>query len=89
MPVMKMVTKKRTLKRRSGIFQVISDGVVFEMQPEPEGGYTVSVPALPGCISYGKNFEEAMAMIRDAMDGWLAVAREEGVPVPYHLDARN
>ena len=62
-------------------------GVVFELQSESEGGYTISVPSLPGCLSYGKTFEEAMEMIKDAMGGWLAVAREEGVPIPEQFEA--
>jgi len=68
-------------------FQVVRSGIVFELHPESEGGYTISVPSLPGCISYGETFEEAMEMIKDAMEGWLAVAREEGIPVPEELDA--
>ena len=67
-------------------FQVIRGGIVFELQPEPEGGYTISVPSLPGCISYRKTFEEAIEMIKDAMEGWLAVAREEGVPIPEQFE---
>ena len=67
-------------------FQVIRGGIVFELQPEPEGGYTISVPSLHGCISYGKTFEEAIEMIKDAMEGWLAVAREEGVPIPEQFE---
>jgi predicted RNase H-like HicB family nuclease len=67
-------------------FQVIRGGIVFELQPEPEGGYTISVPSLPGCISYGKTFEEAIEMIKDAMEGWLAVAREEGMPIPEQFE---
>jgi len=63
-------------------FQVIRGGIVFELQSEPEGGYTITVPSLPGCISYGETFEKAIEMIKDAMEGWLAVAREEGVPIP-------
>ncbi|HJX70030.1 MAG TPA: type II toxin-antitoxin system HicB family antitoxin [Dehalococcoidia bacterium] len=63
-------------------FQVIRSGIVFELQPEPEGGYTITVSSLPGCISYGETFEKAMEMIKDAMEGWLAVAGEEGVPIP-------
>lgn len=63
-------------------FQVIRSGIVFEFQPEHQGGYTVTVPSLPGCISYGENFEKAMSMIMDAMKGWLAVAKEEGIPIP-------
>ena len=69
------------------IFQVIRGGVVFELQLEPEGGYTVTVPSLPGCISYGETFERAMEMIKDAMKGWLSVAREEGVPIPEQFEA--
>jgi predicted RNase H-like HicB family nuclease len=80
----KKVTRKgvKTVKT----FQVIRGGIVFELQPEPEGGYTISVPSLPGCISYGKTFEEAIEMIKDAMEGWLAVAREEGVPIPEQFE---
>lgn len=40
-------------------------------QPEPEGGFTVTVPSLPGCITYGKNKKEAEAMIIDAISGYL------------------
>jgi len=59
-------------------FHVIREGVVLEFRPEPEGGFTVNVPALPGCVTYGEMFEEAMAMVDDAIAGWLAVARDEG-----------
>ncbi|MBM4461744.1 MAG: type II toxin-antitoxin system HicB family antitoxin [Chloroflexi bacterium] len=68
-------------------FQVIRSGIVFELQPEPEGGYTITVPALPGCISYGGNFEEAMEMIEDAIEGWLAVAKEENIPIPDQFES--
>ena len=68
-------------------FQVIRGGIVFQLQPEPEGGYTVTVPSLPGCISYGKTFEKAMEMIKEAMTGWLDVAKEEGVPIPEQFES--
>jgi antitoxin HicB len=54
--------------------------VIFE--PQPEGGYTVYVPDLPGCVSEGDTIEEAEEMIRDAMAGYLAARRERGWPVP-------
>ena len=41
-------------------------------RPESEGGYTVIVPALPGCITYGKTLDEAKAMAKDAIEGYLA-----------------
>ena len=68
-------------------FHVIRNGVVFELQPEPEGGYTITVPSLPGCISYGDTFEKAIEMVKDAMAGWLEVARKEGVPIPKQFES--
>lgn len=66
-------------------FQVIDRGIVLDFTKEPEGGYTVSVPSLPGCVSYGKNFEEAINMIKDAIEGYLAVAKEEGLLIPEEI----
>jgi len=43
--------------------------VVFE--PSDEGGYTVYVPALPGCISEGDTYEEAMTNIKEAIELYL------------------
>jgi predicted RNase H-like HicB family nuclease len=82
-----MAVKKVAGRSTTKVFQVIRGGIVFELQSEPEGGYTISVPSLPGCISFGSTFEEAMEMIKDAMTGWLAVAREEGVPIPEQFEA--
>jgi antitoxin HicB len=51
--------------------------------PEPEeGGYSVIVPALPGCVTQGETIEEAVAMAQDAIAGWIAVAEKHGEPVP-------
>ena len=41
--------------------------------PEKVGGYSVSVPALPGCYSEGDSLEEALANIREAAELWLEV----------------
>jgi predicted RNase H-like HicB family nuclease len=38
------------------------------------GGYTVEVPALPGCITEGDDLAEAKRMTREAIEAWLAVA---------------
>lgn len=37
-------------------------------RPEPEGGFTVIVPSLPGCVSYGKNLNEARKMAEEAIE---------------------
>ena len=38
------------------------------LRPEAEGGYTALVPSLPGCITYGDNVDEAIAMAREAIE---------------------
>ncbi len=46
------------------------------IRPEPLGGFSVSVPALPGCYSEGETFEEAVVNIKEAAQLWLEVASE-------------
>jgi len=79
----------RNVGKRSTHFQVINKGIVLDFTKEPEGGYTVTVPSLPGCISYGRNFEEAIEMIKDAMQGYLKVAKEEGLLIPEEIVQQN
>jgi antitoxin HicB len=51
--------------------------------PDPEeGGYTVRVPTLPGCVTEGDTLEEAIAMAREAIAGWIEAARRNGEPIP-------
>lgn len=52
------------------------------LRPEPEGGYTVRVPALPEIVTYGENEDEALAMAKDAIELVLQSRRERGEPVP-------
>jgi len=50
------------------------------VRPEPEvGGYSASIPALPGCHTQGETLEEVRANLREAAEGWLAVAHEDGM----------
>ena len=51
-------------------------------RPEPEGGFTVIVPALPGCITYGKDLEEAKRQAQDAIRGYTASMRKHKERVP-------
>ena len=52
------------------------------LQPEPEGGYTVTCPALPGLVTYGATLEEARAMAADAIRGYIECLRADGEPIP-------
>lgn len=50
------------------------------VRPEPEaGGYSASIPALPGCHTQGETLDEVRANLREAAEGWLAVAHEDGL----------
>ena len=51
------------------------------LRPEPEGGYTVTVPALPGCVTYGGTFEVANAIAAAAVRAYLASMRKHAEPV--------
>lgn len=49
---------------------------------EPEGGYTVIVPSLPGCITYGDNVQEAKIMAKEAIELYLESLIEHNEPIP-------
>ena len=50
------------------------------VRPEPEvGGYSASIPALPGCHTQGETLDEVRANLREAADGWLAVAHDDAL----------
>ncbi len=43
------------------------------IEQDEAGYYVAEVPALPGCLSQGKTYEEAIANIKEAIEGWLEV----------------
>ena len=43
------------------------------IEQDEAGYYVTEVPALPGCLSQGKTYEEAIANIKEAIEGWLEV----------------
>ena len=49
-----------------------------QLHKEPEGGFTVTVPALPGCITYGENVDEAIEMAQEAIELYIEVLQERG-----------
>jgi len=52
------------------------------LRPEPEGGYTVVVPSLPGCVTYGETVEEAREMAKDAVEAYLKSMEQHGEELP-------
>lgn len=57
-------------KLRSARFEVV-------LEPSDEGGFTVYVPSLPGCISEGDTEEEALANIREAIELYMEPVEDE------------
>ena len=58
----------------------VSYTVIFE--PNERGGYTVSVPALPGLVTEGRTLEEARVMAQDAIRCYLEGLLKDGEPIP-------
>ena len=57
------------------------------LRPEPEGGFTVTVPSLPGCITYGKNLAEAHRMAKEAITLYLEQMIAEGEALPENTSS--
>lgn len=49
------------------------------LEPSDEGGYTVYVPSLPGCISEGDTMEDALANIREAIELYLEPVEDDWI----------
>jgi predicted RNase H-like HicB family nuclease len=50
--------------------------------PGEDGYWVAEVPSLPGCISQGRTRDEAIANIREAIEGYIELLQEDGLPIP-------
>jgi predicted RNase H-like HicB family nuclease len=57
------------------------------LQPEPEGGYTVTCPSLPGLVTYGETLEEARAMATETIEAYLESLQVDDEPIPRATSA--
>ena len=56
--------------------------------PGEDGYWVAECPSLPGCISQGKTKQEAIANIKEAIEGFIVSFEEDGLPVPEeHFEA--
>ena len=51
-----------------------------------EGGFVVTCPAVPGTVSQGDTYEEAVANVKEAIELALECYREDGVPLPEDVE---
>ncbi|MCQ8780885.1 type II toxin-antitoxin system HicB family antitoxin [Mangrovibrevibacter kandeliae] len=61
---------------------------LITLQPEPEGGFTVRVPALPEVVTCGDTYDEALANAREAIEGVLELYKEQGWTIPSDQETR-
>ena len=54
----------------------------LHLHKEIEGGFTVNVPALPGCVTYGEDLDEAISMAREAITLYIEELQERGEAIP-------
>lgn len=67
-------------RKKTRITQEYLFTVLYE--PVREGGYQVTVPLLPGLVTYGRNFDEARNMAQDAIQCYLAALKKDHQHVP-------
>ena len=68
------------MKKKKFLTREYSYTVVYE--PVKDGGYQVVVPLLPGLVTYGRTFDEAREMVRDAILCYLESLLEEKEEIP-------
>lgn len=61
----------------------------IHLLPEPEGGFTVRVPALPPVVTYGETQEEALANAREAIEAVLEVYHEDGIEILQDVETHT
>jgi predicted RNase H-like HicB family nuclease len=74
----------RNIKKYGGLEMSISQMISYRilLRKEPEGGYTVTVPSLPGCVTYGKSIEEATEMAKEAIELYLESLKSHHEEIP-------
>ena len=67
-----------------GAFNGYGDGMKFRVmiKPDEDGVFVAECPVLPGCVSQGKTRDEAIANIRDAIQGYLHSLQKHNEPIP-------
>ena len=76
------VSRKLIIPFLQGYCSIIMYTYKIHLRRETDGGFTVSVPVLPGCITYGEDVDEAIAMAKEAIELYIEELQERGEVVP-------
>jgi predicted RNase H-like HicB family nuclease len=52
------------------------------LYPGEDGYWVAECPSLPGCVSQGKNREDAIANVKEAIDAYVTALKDDGIPIP-------
>ena len=66
----------------SGVFKI-----PLVLQPQPEGGFTVTSPPFPELVTEGDTFEEALVNVKDALAAVMEIYEDQGRAFPANLEA--
>lgn len=62
---------------------------LIELEKNEDGGYTVTVPSLPGCITQGPTWGEAVSRAQEAIAGYIETLKELGKPIPFEIPVES
>ena len=77
-----------TITNRKPLEHYLSLQYPFVVHTDPDGGYVIVYPDLPGCLSQAETLDEIPDMAEDARTGWIETEYEEGrnIPEPSHQE---
>jgi antitoxin HicB len=91
MPALNMLFRVATglnIVRRHCISQMRTFPYKIQIRPETDGTYTVIVPALPGCLTFGDSIEEAIEMAKEAIELYIESLAARGKEIPLEEEDR-
>jgi len=80
------MARETQVKARKRIRKIVARYTVVIERDEETGQYCVTVPALPGCITYGNTFEEAIENAQECIIGFIEASRKVNMPVPVEVE---
>jgi len=76
--------------RKSGLAQATRQyAYTAEIEPAKEGGYVVSFPALPGCVTQGETYDQAIANAHECLQGFIEAMAKVGRPLPREQEPKR
>ena len=65
--------------------RLTKQGITYQLDPDEEGGYLITVVNYPSCATQGETIDEALAYAEEALLGCLITDQETGFTIPEHL----